>query len=155
MGLLCQCSPSPQISPKITGQVLGSLESKILCHWESPLQQIQSDSVGGWQLQRNKKRLTWGKGGKKKHRLTQRTWLVLVPALTRWRWRAQQRGCAWTGRLRQLKHAKRTATESLTNQLRFSFSQDNASAVSVHSRLSMDLQLGQGHTALQSLTLPF
>lgn len=92
--------------------------------------------------------LTWGKGGEQKHHPAQCTWLVLVPALTRWQRRAQQKVCAWTGGLEQLKHAKRTTTESLTNQLRFSFPQDDATAVSMHRRLSMYSQLGQGHAAL-------
>ena len=58
LGSIVSVLPLTPDQPKITGQVLGSLRGEILCHWESPLQQIQSDSVGGWQLQRSKTETT-------------------------------------------------------------------------------------------------
>lgn len=93
------------------------------------------------------KRLTWGKGGEQKHRPAQRTWLVLVPALTRWQWRAQQRGCAWLGGLEQPKHAKCPATQAdKPTQIQFPAGRCKCS---VHAQEAQRvLQPGQGRAAL-------
>lgn len=55
LGSIVSVLPLAPDQPKTSGQVLGSLKTDILRHWESPLQQIQSDSVGGWQLQRSER----------------------------------------------------------------------------------------------------
>lgn len=58
LGSTVSVLPLAPDQPKTSGQVLGSLKTEILCHWESPLQRIESDSVGGWQLQRSERETT-------------------------------------------------------------------------------------------------
>lgn len=55
--------------PKTTGQVLGFQRNEILCHWESPGQQIQSDSVGTGQLEPERK--GWHGTQRAQHRAVQ------------------------------------------------------------------------------------